>query len=75
MIITKETYRSRNDFKAIYKCELCGHEQEGWGYSDDFFYDDVVPNATCPNCGKNSKGETPEETEKRMGRKFNIDFR
>ena len=24
MIIVKETYRSRNDFKAVYKCELWG---------------------------------------------------
>ena len=75
MIIVKETYRSRNDFKAVYKCELCGHEQEGWGYSDGFFYCTVMPNAICPKCGKNSKGETPDECKTRMGRDFLLDLR
>lgn len=75
MIIVKETYRSRNDFKAVYKCELCGHEQEGWGYSDGFFYGTVMPNAICPKCGKNSKCETPEECKARMGRNFFLDLR
>lgn len=75
MIITKETYRSRNDFKAIYKCDQCGHEQEGWGYADGFFYGTVMPNAICPKCGKNSHGETEEELEKRMGRTFKLELR
>ena len=75
MIIVKETYRSRNDFKAVYKCELCGHEQEGWGYSDGFFYCTVMPNAICPKCGKNSNGETPEECKVRMGSNFYLDLR
>lgn len=75
MIVTKYTYSHRNDFKAIYKCDQCGHEQEGWGYSDDFFYDTVLPNAICPKCGKNSKGETAEELQKRMGRLFALDLR
>ena len=72
MIITKETYRSRNDFKAIFKCEKCGHEFEAWGYSDGWYYGTVMPNAICPKCGLNSQGETEEELQKRMGRTFEI---
>lgn len=75
MFIKEYTYLHRNDFKAIYVCELCKHEQEGWGYNDAFFHDTVVPNATCPKCGKNSKGETAEECKARMGREFTLDLR
>ena len=75
MIIVKETYRSRNDFKAIYKCDQCGHEQEGWGYSDGFFYGTVMPNALCPKCGKNSYGETAEQLKSRLGQIFALDLR
>ena len=75
MIIVKETYRSRNDFKAVYKCDKCGHEQEGWGYSDGFFYGTVMPNAICPKCGKNSHGEDEEQLKARMGITFKLDLR
>ena len=68
----KVTYQHRNDFKAVFKCELCGHEYEAWGYSDDYFLNTVMPNATCPACWKNSLGETPAECEARMGREFHI---
>ena len=74
MIIVKETYRNRNDFTALYKCDQCGHEQAGWGYSDAFFYGTVLPNAICPKCGRNSKGETAEELKKRVGRLFVLDL-
>lgn len=67
MNILKITYSNRNDFKAVFACPLCGHEYEAWGYSDANFYNNVMPNAICPKCGKNSLGETEEESKKRLG--------
>ena len=74
MFIVRETYRSRNDFQAIFKCPLCGFEKEGWGYADGYFYGTVMPNACCPSCGLNEHRETPEACEKRMGRSFHLEF-
>lgn len=68
MNIVQITYSNgRNDFKAIFQCPKCKHEYEAWGYSDHNFYCNVMPNAICPKCGRNSKGENAEELEKRQG--------
>ena len=73
MNIKKITYSNgRNDFKAIYVCSQCGHEFEAWGYSDANFYDNVMPNAICRSCGKNSHGETEKELEARTGTIYRI---
>ena len=53
-------------------CEKCKHEFEAWGYSDENYYNNVIPNAICPNCGLNSNGETAEQLEARMGRTYVI---
>jgi hypothetical protein len=42
------------------------------GYSDANYYDNVIPNAICPNCGLNSNGETAEKLKARMGRTYVI---
>ncbi len=42
----------RRDFRAIYKCEHCGHTEEGHGYDDSHFHQHVIPNMKCPECGK-----------------------
>ena len=42
--------------------EILGHDRQGKGF-------------ICPKCGKNSKGETPEECKTRMGRDFFLDLR
>lgn len=44
--------RSRRDFTAIYLCEHCGHEQEGYGYDDSNFHQNVIPKMKCASCGK-----------------------
>lgn len=44
--------QSRRDFKAIYECEHCGHTEEGSGYDDQYFHEQVIPNMTCPKCEK-----------------------
>ena len=72
MKIKDITYSYRNDFKAVFMCEKCKHEFEAWGYSDANYYNNVIPNAICPNCGLNSNGETEEQLEARMGRTYVI---
>lgn len=75
MIIKKILYQHRNDFKAIFKCDQCGYEQEGWGYSDEYFYNTVLPNALCVYCSKNSHGENPDQLRDRLGRIYVLDMR
>ena len=61
------TYSNRNDFKAKFVCPLCGYEYESWGYSDGNFYNNVMPNAICPNCEKNEQGEDEVQLKSRLG--------
>lgn len=42
----------RRDFRAIYVCEHCGHEENGTGYDDANFHQNVIPNMECSKCGK-----------------------
>ena len=65
MKITKITSQHRRDFRAIYVCEECGHEQEGPGYDDRNFHDNVIPDMKCKKCGKsrNDLGITGDKTE------------
>jgi len=72
MNIKEITYAHRNDFKAVFSCPICGFEYEEWGYSDANFYDNVMPNAICRSCKKNSYGETAEELKNRLGRIYVI---
>lgn len=72
MKIKEITYSNRNDFKAIFICPNCNHEYAGWGYSDGNFYENVMPNAICPECGKNENGETESELKARLGRTYRI---
>lgn len=55
MKIEKYTYRNRNDFKAIFKCEACGAEDEAWGYDEAYYHKHILPDAKCEECGKSSK--------------------
>ena len=52
MKIQKITSQSRRDFDAIYECEHCGYKEEGRGYDDANFHQNVIPNMTCPQCKK-----------------------
>lgn len=72
MNIKEILFSHRNDFKAVFVCPLCGTEFEAWGYSDANYYDNVLPNAICPVCGKNSLGENSEELKARTGRIYMI---
>lgn len=44
--------QSRRDFHALYECEHCGNTQEGYGYDDANFHQNVIPNMKCKQCGK-----------------------
>jgi len=44
--------QTRRDFHAIYVCEHCDNEQEGSGYDDDYFHQNVIPEMKCKKCGK-----------------------
>ena len=73
MKIKEYTYTNgRNDFKAIFECTECGYTYEAWGYSDANFYKNVMPNAICPKCEKNEKGEDEQALEERLGYKVRI---
>lgn len=52
MRIKKITSQNRRDFRAIYECEHCGHEEEGSGYDDTYFHQNVIPDKVCGKCGK-----------------------
>ena len=65
MIIRKEIYRykqANRNFIAIFECEHCGHQFVGRGYSDDNFFNNVMPGAKCPKC-KSIKRANKEERE------------
>lgn len=72
MKVNKIVYQSRNDFKAEFECEHCGHKFEKWGYDDNNYWNNVMPNAICPNCKKNRKNETEEQAKENTGRNYYI---
>jgi primosomal protein N' len=54
MKIQKITSQNRRDFQAVYVCEHCGYTEEGYGYDDSNFHQNVIPNMKCNKCGKKS---------------------
>lgn len=52
MRIKKIIRQYRRDFTAIYICESCGNEEEGSGYDDAYFHNEVVPKKKCSKCKK-----------------------
>ena len=54
MKIKKIISQHRRDFTAIYECEHCGFTEERYGYDDDNFHQNVIPNLACGKCGKKS---------------------
>ena len=59
MRIKQITHQNRRDFKAICECPFCGHTEEDWGYDDDNFHRNVIPERKCKKCGKSERdGDT-----------------
>lgn len=56
MHIKRKIRQYRRDFTAIYACAHCNHEQEGSGYDDANFHQNVIPNMQCKQCGKTGGG-------------------
>ena len=52
MHIKEIKFQDRRDFRAIYICEHCGYEKEGYGYDDANFHQRVIPEMKCDKCGK-----------------------
>lgn len=57
MKIKKITSQHRRDFRAIYECEHCGHEEDGSGYDDANFHQNVIPARVCSKCGKTADAD------------------
>ena len=57
MKIKKITSQMRRDFYAIYECEHCGYEEKSYGYDDDNFHRNVIPNMKCKKCGEKAPVE------------------
>lgn len=54
MKIKRIVSQTRRDFEAIYVCEHCAHEEESYGYDDEYFHANVIPEMVCKGCGKKS---------------------
>lgn len=52
MYIKKILSQHRRDFRAIFACKSCGHEEERSGYDDRHFHQNVVPDMECKECGE-----------------------
>lgn len=60
MKLKKILWQMRNDFQGEYECEFCGAiktDKSADSYMDAYFMRNVVPNMTCPKCGKKTKVE------------------
>jgi hypothetical protein len=57
MKIQKIKSQYRRDFQAVYECENCQHTEEGYGYDDDNFHRNVIPNMECKKCGQKSPSD------------------
>lgn len=62
MHIKKKIDQNRRDFMAVYQCEHCDHEEQGYGYDDVYFHQTVIPRMVCPKCEKTADAMTPKTT-------------
>ena len=44
--------QNRRDFTAVYECEHCHHEETKYGYDDDNFHSNLIPDMKCKSCGE-----------------------
>lgn len=60
MRIKRKISQHRRDFIAEYECEHCGHVEQGRGYDDANFHENVIPSAVCPKCSKRAPEWAPK---------------
>lgn len=61
MFILKILNQHGFDFTGIYKCEHCQKEKQAYGYNDDNFHINIVPEMVCDYCHKKTtKSVSPE---------------
>lgn len=69
MKIQKIVSQHRRDFQAVYECEHCGVTEDGYGYDDSNFHNNVIPEMRCKSCGETSlSGYRPMATKYPEGR-------
>ena len=65
MKLQKITNQNRRDFIANYVCEYCGYvEEDVRGYDDTHYHNNVIPNMTCTQCGKNAPNDALKSSPK-----------
>lgn len=57
MKIQKVVSQHRRDFRAVYECEHCKATEEGSGYDDANFHQNVIPSMECKKCGKTADAD------------------
>lgn len=56
MRITNTYDWHRRDFRYDAECEFCGHKtRKNSGYDDSNYYNNVLPDMKCSECGKSTK--------------------
>lgn len=56
MKVTRRFNQIRRDLSIDLECESCGNKETyGGAYDDRNFWDNVVPEMECGNCGKSTK--------------------
>jgi len=61
MQLLQKKNQHRRDCDADVKCESCGHDEEIKGaYDDRYYWDNVLPNRKCKECGKSTNDINPE---------------
>lgn len=62
MKIIKTYNWNRRDFCYDTKCEHCGYvEKNNSGYDDTNYYNNVVPNEKCKQCGESTNSKASDE--------------
>lgn len=62
MKITNTYNWNRRDFSFDATCEHCGGvDKKNYGYDDANYYNNVVPDIKCSNCGESSNSKPTDQ--------------
>lgn len=72
MKITNTYNWNRRDFSYDATCEHCGHiTKDSGGYDDYHYYNYVMPEVKCPQCGENSNSKATDAPKTVVVPKYN----